>query len=120
MENKKVEFALKMNIYTELENQIQNEDCFDISYAVCKFISNCLKEVYDINYYVHSSKINEEFEKELNTFCTFYIETTIKTEDEIINDFLSYIGDNIPKIDNNLIVDETLNIQIQDYFFVEQ
>lgn len=116
MNTKKLEYAIKVNIYTELKNEIQEDDCFDISYTICEFISNCLKNNYSPEYYVHSSKINEDIENELNTFCTFYLESEEVSTDELTNTFLKCIGDSIPKLDNNDILDETLNIQIQECF----
>lgn len=113
----KLEYGLKMNIYLNTEESIETE--LDKGYYICECMSKCLSSENYVDFYMHSSKMNEDVENELSISVTFYVKSTTKTESEVIEEFLSNIKDNIANINKDIVYDESVTIQVHECFISE-
>lgn len=112
---KKVEYAIKMNIYIEVKNEFNYDECTDIGYQVCEYIKENLPNKEDVNFSLHESVMNEDVENELKILCTYFIESDMCSEEEVLSYFLDSLPDDISSLNDNIIPTDNLNVQVHQY-----
>lgn len=112
----KTEYAIKFNIYIEVKNGFDYKEFTDIGYQICEYIKENLPNKENVNFSLHESIMNEDVENELKILCTYFIESDIGSEEEVLNYFLDSLPDDISCLNDNIIPTDDLNIQVHECF----
>ena len=108
----KTEYAIRMNIYIEVNTPFDYNECTNIGYQICEYIKEHLQGNEEVNFNLHESSMNEDVENELKLLCTYFIESDISNEEELLSSFCHSLPSDISCIHNNITPTQDLNITI--------